>query len=1317
MAAITQTRIFFISDLKSDGFFSMSVSELWNSRILINLLIITTFFIQFEAKCQVWKIDNGFEFEDAHIGIYSDLYDYTQVFYDSSGKLAYPDVISGDISFEKNNTKSGFQANGIYWIKATIQGSTQKDGRYLFSIGLNLAYWPSINFSMTTWPFIDLYIQDTDSVRVLKTGFKRKPSEKEIKNGFSYFWLDLEQNQQKTIYARLDPNGGEWSEWSRPKNISIYQYEPSSLDILDNYTLKYFEQESTPEGNQLRRVNLFEIMQIYLDPTCGENFEDIRENWDSKSEFFIGELDDETCYWAHFNIINPTELSQLRIFNFPNAWHRVTCYVPGEHGAFEIKMAGIKTEQAALFLSIPANDTIPIYIKYPTIKKSIYPFLNVQDIYEKDYIKRRSRTPLKFLLLGALILPILYFLIQFITQKDLLTLYYLIFILGSTLYLFSILDQIPYFDLCPKILKTSTQITSFYSIGSLLSLVGVVKFIHIFLDVKSSSLWIHRLGLILLALFAISIAYLHVDFHLIRNNQPTNFGIQLYRLFAALILAYALATNVFGLIKKIKFSKALFFAFSPLLLTGIYYAVIFLLYGINIYISPLDENLVLVGGFILTIILFGVVIGVRNNALKAERIKIQEDMLSLQEKVNQELVKVDALKDQFLANTSHELRTPLQGIIGLSESLQEHEKDKSKKKDLSMITSSGKRLASLVNSILDFSKLKTHELKLSIKAVDIRTIADAVLHICRPLVKSKPVELINKIEASIPLVEADENRLYQILHNLVGNAIKFTTEGGIAISASSKDDMVEVCVQDTGIGIPEDKIDDIFKSFEQVDASITREHGGTGLGLTITKQLIELHGGSIWVESQLDKGTNVSFTLPRSSEGKAKMLDEEKLSRVVDTVENITEENEIQVELSTSVRDSKFTILIVDDEPINQQVLTHHLSSDDFRIINAMNGQEALRLLENDKPDLILLDIMMPKMSGYEVSKEIRKKYLPSELPIIMITAKDQVPDLVEGLASGANDYLAKPFSKDELLARLKTHLNLYHINAAYLRFIPKEFLKALGRESIIDVDLGDQVQGDMTILFTDIRSFTSITEKLSARESFEFLNEFLDTITPCITKHGGFIDKYIGDAVMALYPSRPDDAIVSGIEIQQELSKYNEVRESLNKDKIKIGVGIHTGPLMMGTIGVKDRMDGTVISDAVNLASRLEELNKYYGTSMIVSEQTMDRLSDSAKYNNRFLSFVRVKGKEKATRIFEFFDGDEAYHKEMKLKTLSIFNEGIEEFYSRKFARASVKFQDIIDIYPEDRTSKLFLEKSAQYMVKGVPENWDGVDIVEKVF
>lgn len=721
------------------------------------------------------------------------------------------------------------------------------------------------------------------------------------------------------------------------------------------------------------------------------------------------------------------------------------------------------------------------------------------------------------------------------------------------------------------------------------------------------------------------------------------------------------------------------------------------------------KNQITYGSFSLIIFLgvFGYLL-MRNRQRKKELIR--------QQKHSRKLEQLDKLKDQFLANTSHELRTPLQGIIGLSESLFEQERNQKKRLELAMITSSGKRLSSLINSILDFSKLKTHELKLSIKELDLRTVTDAVIQISQSLVKGKPVTLVNEINPSAPLVDADEERIYQIMHNLIGNAIKFTSEGKIEVFVIEKQDMVQVCVKDTGIGIPSNKIEDIFQSFEQVDTSITREYGGTGLGLTITKQLVELHGGNIWIESEIDHGTSVFFTLPKSAGAKSLVKDQKILSKVISPAgENIIKKTE-EVKENDGSGESGFNILIVDDEPINQQVLANHLTRNNFRINHAMNGQEALGLLEREHMDLVLLDIMMPKMSGYEVCREIRKKFLPSELPVIMITARDQVSDLVEGLTSGANDYLAKPFSRDELLARLKTHLNLYNINTAYLRFIPKEFLRALGHESIIDVELGDQVQGEMTILFSDIRSFTSLTEKLSAKESFEFLNEFLNCITPAITSNNGFIDKYIGDAVMALFPINPEDALSAAIEAQKSLTEYNKSRESEGKEVIKVGIGIHTGTLMMGTIGVKNRMDGTVISDAVNLASRLEELNKIYGTSLILSEDAVNKLDDREKYNYRFLSKVSVKGKQQPNRIYEFFDGDSDHDKSMKIKTLPAFKKGIEEYYKKRFAQASVHFQEILEICPEDKTAKILLEHSAKNMVEGVPDDWDGVDIIEKI-
>jgi len=239
----------------------------------------------------------------------------------------------------------------------------------------------------------------------------------------------------------------------------------------------------------------------------------------------------------------------------------------------------------------------------------------------------------------------------------------------------------------------------------------------------------------------------------------------------------------------------------------------------------------------------------------------------------------------------------------------------------------------------------------------------------------------------------------------------------------------------------------------------------------------------------------------------------------------------------------------------------------------------------------------------------------------------------------------------------------------------------------------------------------------MSPKQNFDFLNLYLQRLCPLIRKSGGFIDKYIGDAVMALFPFKPEDALLAAIDAQRNLLEYNRTRESTGKDPIKIGIGIHTGPLMIGTIGVENRMDGTVISDAVNLASRLEELNKHYGTSLILSEETLSRLEDPEKYHYRFLSKVSVKGKQQSNKIFEFFDGDPDHDKDMKINTLPGFRKGIDEYYNQRFTQASVQFQKILDVYPEDKTTRIFLEHSAQFMVQGVPDDWDGVDIVEKVF
>jgi two-component system sensor histidine kinase ChiS len=516
--------------------------------------------------------------------------------------------------------------------------------------------------------------------------------------------------------------------------------------------------------------------------------------------------------------------------------------------------------------------------------------------------------------------------------------------------------------------------------------------------------------------------------------------------------------------------------------------------------------------------------------------QLQESFATL-ERQNEALERLNNLKDEFLANTSHELRTPLNGMIGIAESMMDGaigQVSELQRKNLLLIVQSGHRLATLVNDILDFSKLRHKTIELQFQAVGLREIVEVVLTLSQPLISNKDLQLVNAIPSGLPPGQADENRLQQILYNLVGNAIKFTEKGSVEISATvvHGNEQLTITVSDTGIGIPEDKLDQIFESFEQGDGSTAREYGGTGLGLAVTKKLVELHGGSIRVESTVGVGSRFTFTLPvASGQVAASASDRSYLSCVLRSREAVNESESLKPLIQTNDNSQQFKILMVDDEPVNLQVLINHLSLQNYSLTQASNGAEALAAIEQGlKPDLILLDVMMPRMTGYEVCQKIREKFPANEVPILMLTAKNQVNDLVEGLSIGANDYLTKPISKNELLARIKTHLRLSNLNIAYGRFVPHKFLQLLNKESIVDVSLGENVQQEMSILFSDIRDFTSLSEMMTPEDNFKFINAYLSRMESAIVENNGFIDKYIGDAIMALFSGNADDAVKAGI-------------------------------------------------------------------------------------------------------------------------------------------------------------------------------------------
>jgi len=373
--------------------------------------------------------------------------------------------------------------------------------------------------------------------------------------------------------------------------------------------------------------------------------------------------------------------------------------------------------------------------------------------------------------------------------------------------------------------------------------------------------------------------------------------------------------------------------------------------------------------------------------------------------------------------------------------------------------------------------------------------------------------------------------------------------------------------------------------------------------------------------------------------------------------------------------------------------------------------QPTLQAIEEaDEPfDLILMDVMMPRMSGYEVCQKIRERYLPSELPVIMVTAKNQVSDLVEGLSVGANDYLAKPFTREEFLARVKTHLYLHRINAATGKFVPYEFLQALGRDAITEVKLGDQALREVTVFFADIRNYTSLAETMSPSDNFRFVNALNGRLGPHIRSNQGFINQYLGDAIMAIFPRVPMDALNAAVEMQHALQEYNRYRQKKQRRLIRLGMGIHSGPLIMGIIGDNKRMDAATIADTVNTASRVESLTKYYGTNILLTDESLQRIPKQEGHLIRYLGKVQVIGKQKALGLYECFNGDEPAQQQQKQESLPKFQEAVAAYFRQDFLEAVRAFEGLLQQYPEDGAARFFLDEARRLAQEGVPKGWTG--------
>jgi signal transduction histidine kinase/DNA-binding response OmpR family regulator len=429
----------------------------------------------------------------------------------------------------------------------------------------------------------------------------------------------------------------------------------------------------------------------------------------------------------------------------------------------------------------------------------------------------------------------------------------------------------------------------------------------------------------------------------------------------------------------------------------------------------------ILSGFCVLLIGFGVSYGQLDLLHRKVRRAEEETKEALLERnkaletANRNLDQANRTKSTFLANMSHELRTPLNAVIGFSEVLEDQTFGPLNDKQLkyvSNVRNSGKHLLNMINDILDLSKIEAGKLDLRREAFPLGPTIEGIIGIVKVLANKKNIGLTEEIDPSLTDIEADPKHFKQILYNLLSNAVKFTPEGGkVQLAAvgkrgneSAERGFVQISVTDTGIGIAPEDHHLVFSEFQQVEDSYSRQQEGTGLGLALSKKLVELHGGEIWFVSEKGKGSTFSFTIP------------------LEHAPAVGAETAVPGSATTADRDQSSVptgdlVLVIEDDPRSAELISIYLSQAGYRVAHAADGEEGLRLAGELKPSAITLDIMLPKLDGWQVLKALKENAHTREIPVIM---SSMIDEKIMAYDLGAVDYVLKPLERKDLVVKLE---------------------------------------------------------------------------------------------------------------------------------------------------------------------------------------------------------------------------------------------------------------------------------------------------------
>ena len=612
----------------------------------------------------------------------------------------------------------------------------------------------------------------------------------------------------------------------------------------------------------------------------------------------------------------------------------------------------------------------------------------------------------------------------------------------------------------------------------------------------------------------------------------------------------------------------------------------------------------------------------------------------------QQLLELDHQKTEFFQNLSHEFRTPLTLTIGPLEAAIEKSQPLPYEQSVIALRNC-RRLLRLVNQLLDIQRLDAGKMQSSFRACNLVEFTSHTIEAFRPYCDRKKIHLFSDF-SECPDIYLDLEKFDKVLYNLLSNAMKFTpSNGSITLSICPNADRTHciLTVQDTGIGIREDQIPFLFDRFRQAEGSVNRSYEGSGLGLALVKELVDLHGGNITVTSDYGYGTSFAIAIPigklhlpaeqvttlpadlQISRASIELADLETDLTDLNAGLTVGEEAIVNEQENEDAPISTGKILIVDDNRDLRGYLRRVLNQAGYSVVSAHNGAHGYAQAQEHRPDLIVTDLMMPQVSGLDLIAMVRADADLSGIPIVLLTAKANEETRIEGTEMGADGYLAKPFNDRELLAEVRnllalknnerriSQLNLYLTESVLKRFLPPG-LVAKAATGELSLDLRPEPKM-ITVLFTDIVGFTSLSNTLRSLRVAELLNQYLGAMTEAIFANGGTVDKFMGDGIMALFGA-PEDcspneqvrrAVETAKHMQRSLALLNQQWEAQGIPRVSFRCGIHQGTAVVGMFGSAERSDYTAIGPTVNIAARIQSASE--PDRILVSATVADYLNE----------------------------------------------------------------------------------------------------------